>query len=123
MGKRQVHVLRVRKPMTYALLALTTALMCTLLYLLSGRAYAADRSPLWELAARLMGAHREPVSRGALLAFLMPVIANVLLFIPWGFLAFVALDSPRRARRTTYLFTVMGAVIVAGFMLVWQEFL
>ena len=123
MGKRHVHVIAVRKPVTFALLALTTALMMALLYVLSGRAYAGDRSPLWEIAARMLGAQREPVSRDALLAFLMPVIANVLLFVPWGFLAFVGLDSPRRARRTTYLLTVAGALVVAGCMYVWQEFL
>lgn len=109
--------------MTFALLALTTVLMVTLLYLLSGRAYAADRSPLWELAARILGAGRGPVSRDAVLSFLMPVIANVLLFVPWGFLAFVGLDSPRRRRRTTYLLTVTGALVVAGCMSVWQAFL
>ena len=123
MGKRHVHVIPVRKPVTFALLALTTALMITLLYLLSGRAYAGDRNPMWELAARMFGADREPVSRDAVLAFLMPVAANMLLFVPWGFLAFVALDSPRRARRTTYLLTLLGALVVAGCMYLWQEFL
>lgn len=123
MGKRHVHVIAVRKPVTFALLALTTALMITLLWFLSGRAYAADRSPLWELVARVLGAQREPVSRDAILAFLMPVTANVLLFVPWGFLAFVGLDSPRRPRRTTYLLTIAGALVVAGCMYVWQEFL
>ncbi|HYC91340.1 MAG TPA: VanZ family protein [Thermoanaerobaculia bacterium] len=123
MGKRHVHVIAVRKPVTFALLALTTALMLALLWALSGRAYAGDRSPLWELAARMLGAHREPVSRDALLAFLMPVIANVLLFVPWGFLAFVGLDSPSRPRRISYLLTIAGALVVAGCMYVWQEFL
>jgi VanZ family protein len=123
MGRRHVRVIAVRKPVTFALLALTTALMATLLYLLSGRAYAGDRSPLWELAAGLLGARSAPVSRDALLAFLMPVIANVLLFMPWGFLAFVGLDSPKRPRRTAYLLTLAGALVVAGCMYVWQEFL
>ena len=36
MGKRHVHVIAVRKPVTFALLVLTTGLMATLLYLLSG---------------------------------------------------------------------------------------
>ena len=123
MGIRHVYVIPVRKPVTFALLALTTALMVALLYSLSGRAYAADRSPLLELTARFLGAGPVPVSRDALLAFLMPVIANVLLFMPWGFLSFVALDSPRRPRRTSYLMTVAGALVVAGCMYVWQGFL
>lgn len=123
MGKRQVRVIPVRKPVTFALLLLTTALMATLLYLLSGKAYAADRNPLWDLAASFLGAGRGPVSRSALLAFLMPVIAHGLLFVPWGFLAFVGLDAPGRPRRTTYLLTVAGALIVAGALLFWQGFL
>ena len=123
MGKRQVHAITVRKPVTFALLLLTTALMATLLYLLSGRAYAADQHPLWDLTARFLGAGSARVTRASLLAFLMPVIAHALLFVPWGFLSFVAFDSPKRARRLTYLMTVVGALLVAGAMFVWQGFL
>jgi len=124
MGKRHVQVVAVRKPVSFALLALTTALMAGLLYLLSGKAYAADRHPLLELAAGFLGADRPSISRNALLAFLMPVFANVLLFVPWGFLAFVALDAPpRRTRFRTYLMTVAGALVVAGCMYVWQLYL
>lgn len=123
MGKRQVHVIAVRKWVTFALLALTTALMAALLYSLSGRAYAADRHPLLELTASFFGASRARVSRDALLAFLMPVMANVLLFIPWGFLAFVALDAPRRGRFRSYLMTLIGALIIAASMYVWQQYL
>jgi VanZ family protein len=123
MGKRHVHVIAVRKPVTFALLALVTLAMASLLYVLSGRAYAAERSPLLELTARFLGGGGAPVSRDAVLAFLMPVIANILLFVPWGFLAFVALDAPRRPRRTTYLLTIAGALAIAVGMSVWQEFL
>lgn len=123
MGKRQVFVIPVRKPVTVALLVLTTALMATLLYLLSGRAYASDRNPLLDVAAGFLGAERTSVSRETLLAFFMPVIANMLLFLPWGFLAFIAFDSPRRARRTTYLVTLGGALIVAIALYWWQTLL
>jgi len=123
MGRRHLRVIPVPKPVTFALLALITTLMAVLVYLLSGRAYAADRSPLLELTARMLGAGPVPVSRDALLAFLMPVIANVLLFVPWGFLAFVGLDSSRRPRRLSYLLTVAGALAVAGCMYAWQAFL
>lgn len=123
MGKRQVYVIMVRKPVTFALLALTTASMVVLLYLLSGKAYAAETHPIRELLSRLLGSGRVPVSRDALLAFLMPVIANVLLFVPWGFLAFVALDSPQRARAATYALTLVSAVVLAASMYLLQYFL
>lgn len=124
MGKRQVYVIPVRKPVTVALLVLTSAAMVMLLYLLSGKAYAADTHPLREIVARFLGASsRGPVSRDAVLSFLMPVIANVLLYVPWGFLAFLALDAPRRARKSTYAMTVVAAIVFAASMFVWQRFL
>jgi uncharacterized membrane-anchored protein len=123
MGKRHVHVIPVRKPATFALLALVTASMALLLFVLSGRAYAADRNPLLELTARFLGGGGAPVSRDAVLAFLMPVTANILLFVPWGFLAFVGLDTPRRKRSMTYLLTIIGALVVAVAMSVWQQWL
>jgi VanZ family protein len=124
MGKRQVEVIRVRKWTTVTLLVLTSGVMLALLYVLSGRAYAAETHPFREIIARLLGSSsRGPVSRDALLAFLMPVIANILLFMPWGFLAFLALDRPLRARKVTYAMTVLAAVVFAGAMFVWQQFL
>jgi VanZ family protein len=123
MGKRHVTVIAVRKPATFALLAIVTAAMASLLFVLSGRAYAAERSPLLELTARLLGGGGAPVSRDAVLAFLMPVSANILLFVPWGFLAFVGLDTPRRRRGTTYLLTILGALAVAVALSLWQELL
>ena len=123
MGKRQVRVVVVPKAVSVALLALVTALMIGLLYLLSGRAYAAETHPMREMLAHVLGAKRGPVSRGALLAFLMPVAANALLFVPWGFLAFVALDRPSRPRKLTYLFTVIGAGVLALAMVLWQRVL
>ncbi|HET8772886.1 MAG TPA: VanZ family protein [Thermoanaerobaculia bacterium] len=123
MGKRHVTVIPVRKPATFALLAIVTAAMALLLYVLSGRAYAAERNPLLELTARVLGGGGAPVSRGAVLAFLMPVSANILLFVPWGFLAFVGLDRPQRRRGATYLWTIIGALAVAVALSLWQEFL
>lgn len=123
MGKRHVTVIPVRKPVTFALLAIVTAAMALLLYVLSGRAYAAERNPLLELTARVLGGGGAPVSRDAVLAFLMPVSANILLFVPWGFLAFVGLDRPQRRRVTTYLLTIIGALAVAAALSGWQEFL
>jgi VanZ family protein len=121
MGKAHVHVVRVPKPVTFLLLALTTAAMLALLFLLSGKAYAADSHPFREMLARLL--RRGPVSRGALFAFLMPVAANVLLFVPWGFFVFVAADGPSRPRRRTYLLAVIGGALFATAIVLWQSFL
>jgi VanZ family protein len=121
MGRRQVNVIRVRPAVTFALLALVTLSIGALIYFLSGKAYAAETHPIREILARLLGSGSGPVSRDALLAFLMPVLGNVLLFVPWGFLAFLALDGRTRTRRSAYVLTLLGAVIFAGGMVLWQQ--
>lgn len=123
MGKRQVHVIVVRKPATVVLLVVVSAGMAALLWFLSGKAYAANESAMRDLLSRLFGAHRRSLSRDAFLAFLMPVIANVLLFVPWGFLAFLAADSASRPRRRAYGIALAGAILFAAAMFIWQQFL
>ena len=121
MGRRQVHVIRVRPPVTFALLVLTTAAIAALIYFLSGKAYAAETHPIRELLARLLGSQRGPVSRDTLLAFLMPILGNIMLFVPWGFLAFLALDGRMQSRRAAYFVTVTGAVVLSAALVLWQQ--
>src|SRR6185436_20717758 len=83
-------------------------------------AYAAETHPIREILARLLGSGRGPVSRDAVLAFLMPILGNILLFVPWGFLAFLALDG-RTSRRWAYGATILGAVVFAAGLLLWQQ--
>lgn len=120
MGRRDVRVISVPKFVTVILLLLLSAGMAALIYALSGRAYANESHPIRDLLVRTMHADYRTVSRSWLLAVLMPVIANGLLFIPWGFLAFLALDRPSRPRRRTYALAVLGGVIFAAAIELWQ---
>lgn len=121
MGKRHVHVIVVRKGVTFALLALTTVSMAALLYFLSGKAYAADRHPVRDLLTRLLG--RQAISPDAALALLTPAIANMLLFVPWGFFAFIAVDTDTRPRARSYVITFVAAIVFAGVLYLWQQYL
>ena len=121
MGKREVRVIVVPKPVTVVLLILVCAAMAALLYFLSGKAYARDSHPAMEIALRLL--RRDDPSRSAVLAALMPVVANALLFIPFGFLMFIALDTPRRRRFRTYAVTFVAAALFAAALEVWQHYL
>ncbi len=123
MTERQVRVIAVPKRVSFGLLVLVTVVMAALVYLLSGNAYAAETHPIREMLSRILVSRRGPVSRSALLSFLMPVVANILLFVPWGFLTFVWLDGPGRPRRNSYALTVMAALLFAAAMVVWQQFL
>jgi len=120
MGRRETHVIPVPKFVTLILLLLVAGGMAALIYALSGRAYANASHPIRDLLIRVLHADYQSLSRGTLLAVLMPVIANVLLFIPWGFLTFVALDRPTRPRRLTYALTVLSGVVFAALIDMWQ---
>lgn len=120
MGRRQVRVIAVRRWVSGVMLVLTTAGMVALLYVLSGRAYASEGYASRELIARV---GRGEVGSDAILALLMPLLGNVLLFIPWGFLTFVMLDTKARPRSASYLLTVAGAAVLATGMFVWQQVL
>jgi VanZ family protein len=119
MGKREVRVIRVRKYATFLLLILVSTGMAALLYFLSGKAYANESHPVRDLLVSLIRSQK-PVARNAVLAGLMPVIANILLFVPWGFLMFVFLDRPDRLRRRTYGIVVLSGLFFAAAMQLWQ---
>ena len=118
MGKREVRVVVIRKWMTVALLLLVSAGMASLIYFLSGKAYARETHPALEMLLRVI--RRDDPSRDVFLAAMMPVIANALLFIPFGFLTFIALDSPDRKRSRTYWLTIGLGVTFAAAMQIWQ---
>jgi VanZ family protein len=121
MGKSELRIIRVPKWVTAVLLVIVSAVMLAMLFYLSGKAYANGREPLRDLILRVM--QRGPVSRNAVLASIMPAIANMLFFLPWGFLLFLAIDTPSRSRGRTYLITVVAGTLFAIAMQVWQTFL
>lgn len=118
MGKRDVRVVFIPKRITIALLLLVCAAMAGLVYFLSGKAYARDTHPAADLLLRLI--RRDEPTRDVFLAAMMPVIANALLFLPFGFLMFIALDAPERSRARTYWLTLILGMVFAGVMQIWQ---
>jgi len=118
MGKREVRVIAVPKWITVTLLVLVSAAMVLLVWLLSGKTYAKQTHPILEAAARIL--QYRQISSDALLASLMPAIANILLFVPWGFLMFLALDRPSRPRPQSYVITCAAGIIFAMTVDLWQ---
>lgn len=118
MGKREVRVIVVPKRATVVMLLLTTAVMAASVWFLSGRAYANPAHATAELMARLV--HAGTMPRDAVIAVVMPLAANALAFIPWGFLMFLAVDRPERPRSRAYAITVIAGVIFATAIELWQ---
>ncbi|HEX8154591.1 MAG TPA: VanZ family protein [Thermoanaerobaculia bacterium] len=121
MGKREVRVIVVSKVATAALWIVVSAGIAALVWFLSGKAYSTDVHPVREILGRLLGSRA--LSRDALLAYLMPTAGNALLFLPWGFLLFLALDTPSRPRFRSYAITLVGGVLFSSALQLWQEFL
>ena len=63
------------------------------------------------------------VSTRILALIFMPVIANVLLFVPWGFLMFISLYTAERPTIQTYVLTILLGFSFTLTIEAWQYFL
>ena len=122
MAKGEVRTIVVPKWVTIILLIAVSATMAALIVYLSGKAYTNGREPLRDLLLRLMQRGGE-IPRSAIVAGIMPSIANALFFVPWGFLMFLAVDTPSRSRMMSYVITVIAGALFAVALDVWQSFL
>jgi glycopeptide antibiotics resistance protein len=114
----------VRRPFTILLLLIVTAAIAATTLWMSGKSYSkVDPIPfedLRHLAKRV--AHR-PVSTRVLALIVVPIIANVLLFMPWGFLMFIALYTVERPTVQTYVLTILLGLTFACAIEACQYFL
>lgn len=123
MAPRELHVVRVPRRVTVLLLLLVSAVMVAFIWFLSGKAvYREESSPL-HLVRVLLHYDRTGAGRATVLASAAPAIAAALLFLPWGALAFLALDRAERGRVTTYGLTLALGVTFALGLSAWQEWL
>jgi VanZ family protein len=105
---------------TVVLVTAVSAAIMGLILFLSGRAYVRERSPLLIFLGLFHRYDQGALSSSAVLAALMPALANICLFIPWGFLVFLALDRPERARWRTHLITTTFGLLFAVALAAWQ---
>lgn len=117
MGKPTTRVVLVPRWATVALLLAVSAAMALLILELSGRAYLHERTSVVEVLSLVRRYDR--ITPTAFIAAIAPVIANILFFIPWGVLAFLAFDSSRRA--LTYALTLAVGVAFACLLVAWQS--
>jgi glycopeptide antibiotics resistance protein len=114
------RVVTIRRPVTILLLLLTTIAIVAVTMWLSGKSYSkVDPIPFDDLH-RLM---RHAVSTHILAVILVPIIANVLLFVPWGFFLFIALYTLDRPTLQTYVLTILLGFTFTCTIEAWQYFL
>ena len=119
---RELHVVRVPLWVTATLLVLVAAGIAALIWFLSGKTVYRPASPA-RLIDALVRYNRTGAARANLLASLAPAIANAILFLPFGVLAFLVFDRPGRGRGRVYLLTAAVGLTFALGVNAWQEVL
>lgn len=123
MGKRQVRTVVVRKSVTASLLALTAAAMVAVTWAIGAHTRVMEtRSTRDLVVAAFDHGSTDGFATIATISLLMPVLANVLIFVPWGFLAFLLVDTRSRPRAATYAIAVAGGALFALALSIWQSY-
>ena len=120
-GKPTIRTILVPRWATIALLVLLSLGMAALIAMLSGRAYLRQQLTIREAVSLIHRYDRGALSNDALLATAAPGIADILFFMPWGALAFLAFDGGETHRFRTYLLTLAVGVTFALGLVAWQS--
>ena len=120
------RTITIRRHVTiFLLLIVTLGIVLTTLWT-AGKSYSkVDPRPFEDLRhlARLLESQRRQVSMHTVAVIVVPIVANVLLFVPWGFLLFIALYTIERPTMQTYVLTVLLGLTFTCAIEAWQYFL
>ena len=114
----------IRRPITVLLLLCVTAAILAVTLGMSGRTYSGlDPIPFEDVRHLAKRIEHHPVSMRIISLIIVPIIMNTLLFVPFGFLLFIALYTVERPTIQTYVLTVLLGVTFSCFIEAWQYFL
>ena len=106
------------------LLLLATVMIAALTIYTSGKSYTkVEPLPFDELRHLAHRVAHKPVSTHILAVIIVPIIGNILLFAPWGFLTFIALYTVERPTVQTYVLTILLGFSFSIGIEAWQYFL
>jgi glycopeptide antibiotics resistance protein len=114
----------VPRSVTLIALALVTLAIIAITVWMAGRSYENfDPIPFSDLKHLVRRLAARPISTQLLAVIVMPVIANVLLFVPWGMLTFISLYNTERPTMQTYVLTILLGFSFSLGIEGWQYFL
>jgi glycopeptide antibiotics resistance protein len=120
------RTITIRRPVTIFLLLLVTVAIVLITLYTSGKSYSkVDPRPFEDLRhlAKLLTSQGRQVSMHTVAVIVVPIVANVLLFVPFGFLLFIALYTIERPTMQTYVLTVLLGLTFTCAVEAWQYFL
>lgn len=114
----------IRKPLTVFLLLIATIAIAAITLWMGGKSYASlDPIPFDDIRYLANRLADRPISTNILAVIVVPMIANVLLFVPWGFLLFICFYSVERPTLQTYVLTILLGFSFSLGIEAWQYFL
>jgi hypothetical protein len=114
----------IKRPFTILLLIVSTLTIIAITVWMAGKSYENfDPIPFDDVRylARRLGAR--PISTHILAVLVVPMIANVMLFVPWGFFTFISLYTVDRPTLQTYILTILLGLSFSLGIEAWQYFL
>ena len=103
-----MRVVTITRPFTILLLLVVTASIVAITIWMAGKSYSSlDPIPFDDIRYLAERLATRPISTHILAVIVVPIIANVLLFVPWGFLMFIALYHVDRPTLQTYVLTIL----------------
>ena len=104
-------------------MATTLAIIAVTVWM-AGKSYESfDPIPFDDLRYLAKRLNQRPISTHILAVIIVPMIANVLLFVPWGFLAFITFYTIDRPTLQTYVLTILLGFSFTLGIEAWQYFL
>ena len=119
-----MRAVAIRRPITVLLLIAVTVSIVALTVWTGGKSYSkVDPRPFDDLQLIADRFGSRPMSTQLLAVLIVPIIGNVLLFLPWGFLMFISLYTIDRPTMQTYLLTFLLGLSFTLAIEAWQYFL
>jgi glycopeptide antibiotics resistance protein len=114
----------IKKPFTVLLLLATTVGIAAITVWMAGKSYGnLDPIPFDDIRYLAHRLGTRPISTHILAVLVVPMVANVLLFVPWGILMFITLYTVNRPTLQTYVLTILLGLTFSLCIEGWQYFL
>lgn len=114
----------IRKPLTVLMLVVATIAIVAITVWMAGKSYEnLNPTPFDDIQYLARRLAERPISTHILAVLVVPMIANVLLFLPWGFFTFICLYSIDRPTLQTYVLTILLGFSFSLGIEAWQYFL
>ena len=112
------------RPITILLLVCVTVAILAVTMWMSGANYSQlDPIPFEDIRHLAHRIETRPVSMRIISLIIVPIIGNILLFVPFGFFLFIALYTVERPTIQTYVLTVFGGLTFSCLIEAYQYFL